>query len=528
LRLITHARATTFPRIAFIVGIFARRNGPANAIETLTLARFGTRTAHRVTYVAATKAIHAIPRQTLVLVDAWNAIVLFAHALAVTRSAPAFFVGVFVIGNCAAHAVYTLVFLGRRTSLTRPQTPTVATDAVGTKTRRALCSRRTHSSICCRYLRSRARSRAGTFAGIALVVRIGIYRNASAHPIATSAFFRRRTCLARAHANIPAAKTIHAIVRQTLRRRCARKTIVVLAHVFTVATAVRAIVIRIGIVFDRSANAVYAASLFGRAARHAFVVAFVVATETVDAITRGALRTQCACSRIRWRRDELGTVCIVPVVADPDTRHFGIRSRFIRDDFDTAQSPGAWRISTGACFRSCEIGPTPDHTRQSHPTPKCHDTWSKNPIMLGTSSNLHEPCSLHLTLLPVGNVGQASLQTDERLFNKVKFEVVNDTRLLTEQRGIRRGNARWSMCQPSSTGGIVCWSIREHAIRREICNLSTHQHAIRAGFGRLSTHQNAIRHGGDVGQLTSVRSEGGGDVGQLTSVRSEVRTMGLE
>jgi hypothetical protein len=97
--------------------------------------------------------------------------------------------------------------------------------------------------------------------------------------------------LAAAHANVVAAKTIDAIVKQTLGSCGAKKTIVILALVFPVARAIRAIVVRIGVVFDRPANTIDAAAFFRGATRHAFVIAFAIATKPIDTITRRALCT---------------------------------------------------------------------------------------------------------------------------------------------------------------------------------------------------------------------------------------------
>jgi hypothetical protein len=85
-----------------------------------------------------------------------------------------------------------------------------------------------------------------------------------------------------------------------LRARGASDTIVVLALVFSVARTVRAIIVRVRVVFDRPTNAVDALAFFGRATRHALVVAFAVATETIDTIAARALRIRRARNRIRW------------------------------------------------------------------------------------------------------------------------------------------------------------------------------------------------------------------------------------
>jgi len=256
--------------------------------------------------IAATHAVDAIVRQTLPLVDARDAIVLLADTLTIARSAPALFVGIFVVGNVTARSVGPAAFFRRRASLTRAQAPTVATYAVGAISRLALRGRRARGTIGILGLRTRiTRSRAIAFARIALVVGIRARRNIAANSIGPAAFFRRRASLTRTHADIAAAIPIDAIVGQTVRRRRASKTIVVFALVLPVASAIRAIIVGIGIVFDRSAYAIDATALFRCAAGHAFVVAFAIATKTINAITRRALRAQRARRCIPNRRNEL-------------------------------------------------------------------------------------------------------------------------------------------------------------------------------------------------------------------------------
>jgi hypothetical protein len=133
-------------------------------------------------------------------------------------------------------------------------------------------------------LRTRiTRSRAIAFTGIAFIVGIRIDRNVATDAIDPDALFRNGTSLTSAHADVPATNPIHAIVGQTLRRCCAGKTIVVFAHVFPVACPVRTIIVGIRIVFNRPADSIRAAAFFRGAARHAFVVAFAVATKTIHA-----------------------------------------------------------------------------------------------------------------------------------------------------------------------------------------------------------------------------------------------------
>jgi len=130
LRLITRSRTITFAGIAFVVRIFAARDDAAYPIVPLAFFRFRTSLARAGANVAAASAVDTIPGQTLGRCGARNAIVLFAHAFAVTRAAPAFVVGVFVIGYVAAGSIGPLTFSRRGTSLARPQTPAIATYSI--------------------------------------------------------------------------------------------------------------------------------------------------------------------------------------------------------------------------------------------------------------------------------------------------------------------------------------------------------------------------------------------------------------
>jgi len=134
-------------------------------------------------------------------------------------------------------------------------------------------------------LRTVTTGRTIAFAGIAFVIGIRIRSDGSTNAIVSAAFFRRRASLTSPHADVAATIAIDAIVRQALGRRRARDAIVILAHVFPVARAIRAVVVGIGIVSNRAANAVNTAAFFGGATRHAFVVAFVIAAKAVDTIS---------------------------------------------------------------------------------------------------------------------------------------------------------------------------------------------------------------------------------------------------
>ncbi len=150
-------------------------------------------------------------------------------------------------------------------------------------------------------LRGRAGCRAIANATIrAFGIGVRSLGNIAAYSIAAAAFLGRRTGRTRVHANVIAAEPVHAIVRQALCRGRASEAIVVLAHVLAVARTVRAIIVRVRVVLDRPANAVEALAFLGRATRHALVVAFAVATETIDTIAARALRIRRARYRIRW------------------------------------------------------------------------------------------------------------------------------------------------------------------------------------------------------------------------------------
>ncbi len=130
--LIARPGTIAFAGIAFVLGILARRHRPANAIIALTLLGFGTGITHAGADVATTKSVDAIPRQTLRFVRTRHAIVLFAHAFAVARAAPAFFVGIFVVGDVAARPITAAAFFCSRARLAIAKAPTVTTHPIRT------------------------------------------------------------------------------------------------------------------------------------------------------------------------------------------------------------------------------------------------------------------------------------------------------------------------------------------------------------------------------------------------------------
>lgn len=304
LRLVAGARAIAFAGIAFSVGIFSGENGSTGAVVPSAFACFGAGVTHLRTDVAATETVDAVVGQTLRFIDARHAIVLFAHAQAITCAAPAFVIGIFVVGNGPAEAVIALVFLGRGAGLAGTQAPTIATDAVGAIVGCALRGRRTWRAI--GLFRDRCRTGAGavTCAAIrAFVVRIGPRSDISANAILAAALLGCAARLASVHANVVAAEPVNAVVGQTLSGCGARKTIVVFALIFPVACAVGAIIVRVGVIRNRPTNAVGTAALFRNAARHALVVAFLVTAKSVDTIARGALSPGCTRRRRRRRSD---------------------------------------------------------------------------------------------------------------------------------------------------------------------------------------------------------------------------------
>ncbi len=119
LRLITRACTVAFAGTAFIIGIAPGKNRSTHAVVASALARFRARVTPARANVSATKAVHAKIRQTLGFVRARHAIVLLAHARAITCATPTFVIGIFVIRNGATRTVGTLVFLDRRARLTR-------------------------------------------------------------------------------------------------------------------------------------------------------------------------------------------------------------------------------------------------------------------------------------------------------------------------------------------------------------------------------------------------------------------------
>jgi hypothetical protein len=148
----------------------------------------------------------------------------------------------------------------------------------------------------------RTRSRTVAIGPRALIVGIRRGFDQAANAVRAAAFFRRGTGRTTAHADVAATHAIDAIIGQTLRCGRAIYTIVILAHVFPVTRAHRAIVIGVGVIRDGATNSVRTAAFFGRATRHALVVAFAVTTKAIDAITARTLTIQgtCDCAQ-RWR-----------------------------------------------------------------------------------------------------------------------------------------------------------------------------------------------------------------------------------
>lgn len=222
LRQAAGASSIALARRTFAVSIASVHDGAAYAIESLALLGLGTGITPAGTDVAATHAVDAIIRQTLGLRGARHAVVLLADRVSIASAAPALFVRVEVVRDGPTHTIDSLAFFRGGACLARPEAPAVAAYAVCTKPGGALGRRRTRSSIGRLALRE-CGAGAGSiaFTGITLAVRISSGSDGSAYAVRAAAFFRSRTRLARSHADIAAAKSIDAIIRQTLRCRVA-------------------------------------------------------------------------------------------------------------------------------------------------------------------------------------------------------------------------------------------------------------------------------------------------------------------
>ncbi len=306
LRLIASSGAITFAGIAFAFLVASGAYRFANAVVAVAFFPVGAGITELVANVAAAVAVDAIVGQTLRFVRARHAVVIFAGARAIACTGPAFVVVVLVVRNEAARAVRSAAFFGCGAGHARSEAPAVATHAVGAITRLALRGRCTRGAVGIRCLRARiTRSRTIAFAGIAFVVGIRRRFDGSTNAIIAAAFFRRTACLACAHADVAATIAVDTIVRQTAHGRGASNAVVILALVFPVARTDGAIVVGIGVVRNGSANAIRARTFLRRAARHALVIAFRVATKPIHAKARRTLTVQRTRGRRSRRRNQL-------------------------------------------------------------------------------------------------------------------------------------------------------------------------------------------------------------------------------
>lgn len=236
--------------------------------------------------VAATEAVGTIPGQTHCRIGTRHSVVLFAHAVAVTRAAPALVIRVGIVRNGSTCPVDAAAFFRRRARHAIPLAPAIATHAVGTIPRSALRRRNARGAIDPFRLRIRTRPRRCAAAADAFVVRIGRCGNRSTNTVIAAALLFSRASRALVHTNVVAAKPVDAIPRQTLGRHRAAEPVVISAIVAAVACAAPTFIVRVGIIRNRSTNSIGTCALFGRTARHAFVVASSIATNAVDAKRR--------------------------------------------------------------------------------------------------------------------------------------------------------------------------------------------------------------------------------------------------
>jgi len=235
LRGIADARAGTFAVRAFIVGIGVGRNESTNAVVARTFFRRRTRRTRAGAHIVATETIDAIIRETFGAAHAREAIVVFARAASRTRSAITFFVGILIVSDGTTDAVDAATFFSRRARHTRSGTSIFATHAIDTRVRCALRPRHARRSIRLRRLRLIARASSSAFPGIAFIVGIFAGSNGSTDAIVPLTLTRFRTRITLLIADVSAAKTVYAIVGQTLRFARTRDAIVLLADAFTVA-----------------------------------------------------------------------------------------------------------------------------------------------------------------------------------------------------------------------------------------------------------------------------------------------------
>ncbi len=277
----------------FVIRIRIVLDGPAGAVGALSLFRGRTGNAGTGAGGIATNAVDAIHRRALRVSIASCAIREVCWSGTATRTITlgelAFVVGIGAGADGSASSAGTLAFFGRAAGITSSGAARITTNAVDAEARRALGCECAGSAIGLRGLGLIASATAIAFAGVALIVGVGGIGDASAHAVLSAAFFERRTCLARAGAEIAAANIVDAEGGKALVGGAARRAIVVATVSCAVASAAIAIVVGIPFGADGAANAVRSVAFFNGGAGHAVCYACSVATDAVGAIARSTL-----------------------------------------------------------------------------------------------------------------------------------------------------------------------------------------------------------------------------------------------
>lgn len=279
------ASARTITRkAAFVIGIQAGADVFANAVITVAFLGVGASHARVRAYIAAAKPIRAIIRDAVRGRRTSDTIVVLARSGPGTPAIDAFVFGIQVIRDGSTRPVCPAAFFRCCTCLAQPRTRGIATDAIHTIARRALCTQRTRRTIGLWHLDLIACARAATFARIAFVIGISAAGDSFANAVVTVPFFRVGTRHTRTGADVAAAIPVGAIVRETLVRRGTRSAIVVAANAAATAPAGAAFLVWIGIRSDVSTRAIHTATFFrGRTCR-ATAGTGRVATNAIDAI----------------------------------------------------------------------------------------------------------------------------------------------------------------------------------------------------------------------------------------------------
>ncbi len=289
------ASSTTVTRAidAFIIGIGIVFDRSASATDSLAL--FGCRTslANASARGVAADAVRAIARRALPCRTARRSVGQVRRCIAgsdsITFGIHAFIVGIGRGDDVAAHAIGSLAFLRERTRLTRSRASGLAAHAVDAEARHTIRRNRATSTVRLLQLGLIASVAAAAFARIAFVVRVATADDGPADAVEAVAFFRRRACLARTSAYVAAAKSVGAIIRETLTGRGARRAVVKTTHAFAITPSNIAFAVRIEFGPDQTANSIRATAFLRRGTRLARSSTCGIATDAVDAITRRAL-----------------------------------------------------------------------------------------------------------------------------------------------------------------------------------------------------------------------------------------------